>query len=547
MLKHIIRKEIDAAITSWLKTNGIDFIPNYTLEEPPKNVGGDLASNIAMALAKQLKKNPRIVAEELSSIIAKSLPEIVEKTAVAGAGFINLTIKDSELYNCLNIILEKKDEFGHTDAGKGRKALVEFVSANPTGPLHIGHGRGAAIGDSLARVFSSCGFSVEREYYLNDTGNQMAMLSKSVEARYRQINGETIEFPSDAYQGEYITDIAKKLPRQETSPDFKEFAVNEILDDIRKDLSSFDIRFDNWFSETDIAVLKGADGRTEVENVCEWLKQNGFAYEKEGALWFESTRYGDDKDRVLKRSDGRYTYLASDIAYHKNKLGRGYDVLVDLWGADHHGYVARINAAAKALGAKDNTLVLILYQLVSLSRAGVPVAMSTRSGEFITLKEVIGEVGKDACRFFFLLRAPDSQLEFDLELAKKQSSENPVFYVQYVHARSYSIFRESGIKEHDFSANVNFGLLKTPEERELIKKLIFFPDTIELCLKTLSPHHCTAYLQELADAFHRFYEKCRVLTADKELTLARLSLVRAVTIVIKNGLWILGVSAPEKM
>ncbi|OGS02028.1 MAG: arginine--tRNA ligase [Elusimicrobia bacterium RIFOXYB12_FULL_50_12] len=552
-MKNQFRKSLDGIFSKWASARGIEALPQYSLEQPPKNIGGDLACNIAMLLSKQLKANPRKIAEELVPLIDKELSGLTQPSRIAGAGFINLTFLDSFVYDGLKNILEKKDSFGRADAGLGEKVLIEFVSANPTGPLHIGHGRGAAIGDSLSRIYSFMGYDAKREYYLNDVGNQMRMLASSVEARYLEQKGENFTFPEDGYKGEYIRDIAKSFLEKRLEPsedNFRKFAVSEIMNGINSDLSAFRVSFDSWFSEATIALDKNADGgkNTQVESVCEWLKDGGFAYEQDGALWFASSRYGDDKDRVLKRSDGRFTYLASDIAYHKNKLERGYSKLIDLWGADHHGYVARMKAAVQALGSSPDKLVVILYQLVSLVRDGKPVAMSTRSGEFVTLKEVLDEVGTDACRFFFMLRAPDSQLEFDLDLAKKQSSENPVFYVQYVHARSHSIFAQSGISfEENFARGTDFEVLTAPEELELIRKMIFFPDILELCLKSLSPHHLTAYLMELADSYHAFYEKCRVITEDKKLVRARLALIKAVTVVIENGLGLLGVSAPRKM
>ncbi len=379
----------------------------------------------------------------------------------------------------------------------------------------------------------------------------MEMLGRSLESRFRELSGEEVEFPTDGYKGEYIKDIAVKLIERKLPAEFINFkkeALDSMMATIDSDLKGFSVAFDNWFSESVIALDKDASGKTKVNLACEYLVQQGLAGEKDGALWFFSTKFGDDKDRVLRRSDGRYTYLASDIAYHKNKLERGFTKLVNLWGADHHGYVARMKAAMQALGKDPESLVIILYQLVSLVRNGTPVAMSTRAGEFVTLEEVIKEVGVDACRFFFMLRSPESQLEFDLELAKKQSSENPVFYVQYVHARCCSIFKEFNSKNPDaVRAEPDLSLLSTPEERELIKKLVMFPDTLELCAKNFTPHHLTGYLMECADLFHRFYEKCRVLSDDKDLTNARLSLVSSVAIIIKNGLGLLGVNAPEKM
>lgn len=555
MIKQTIRTHLDALLIPWAKEKGLPALPGYSLEEPPKNFGADLATNVAMLCAKQMKTNPRAIAQELSERIASSLSTYINKVEIAGAGFLNLHLADSFLHAEFASIREKKEAYGRDTGHAAERILLEFVSANPTGPLHIGHGRGAAIGDSLGRILSHRGYTVQREYYLNDVGNQMEVLGRSLETRYRQLKGEDIPFLENGYQGEYIKDIAKKLidaGRPQAEIDFKKEALDAMMATIEQDLAGFEVKFDTWFSESVIAALRTPESgnKTQVELVCAWLLEKGFAFEQDGALWFATTRYGDDKDRVLRRSDGRYTYLASDVAYHKNKLGRGYHKLINLWGADHHGYVARMKAAITALGSNPDTLEIILYQLVSLVRNGVPVAMSTRAGEFVTLEEVLKEVGKDACRFFFMLRAPDSPLEFDLELAKKQSSENPVFYVQYVHARCNSIFREYRTRnatETVVSGTPDFSLLSTKEERELMKKLISFADTLDLCIKTNSPHHLTAWLMETADLFHRFYEHCRVLGDDAALTNSRLALVESVAVSIRNGLSLLGVSAPERM
>ena len=549
MIKQQITGKLEKIVNNYAKSKGLEEKINFTVEVPPKNIAADFAVNAAMLLAKKIKTNPRIAAQELIDIILKEMGDLVEKADIAGAGFINLHLKNEVLHKELSEILARKDKYGSLPENDKEKIMVEFVSANPTGPLHIGHGRGAAIGDSLARVLKHLGYRVSKEYYLNDVGNQMNVLAESVRVRYLQEKGDTIELPADSYQGEYIKDIAKKLVkegRQAGDIDFKAEAVKDILKTIDDDLKDFGVDFDNWFSEGKIAFDKDASGKTEVDKACEFLLAKGDAYAQDDALWLASTKFGDDKDRVLKRSDGRYTYLASDVAYHKNKFERGFTKLVNLWGADHHGYVARIKACVQMLGLDAEALKVILYQLVSLVRDGQPVAMSTRSGEFVTLKEVVDEVGKDACRFFFLLRAPDSPLEFDLELAKKQSSENPVFYVQYVNARCNSIFRESKNRE-DIAGEADFSLLVTEEERDLIKKLSGFCDTLSLCERTMSPHHFTAYLIELADIYHKFYEKCRVLCDSPSLAMARLKLIEAVTVIIKNGLDMLGVSSPEKM
>ncbi len=547
MLKFNIEEKLKSAVNSFAKSKGIEEEVSFTVEIPPKNINADLASNAAMLIAKKLKTNPRVIAQELIETLQKEFSSEIKTIEIAGAGFINFHFTDAFLYAELSKILEKKENYAKQETSKNEKIMVEFVSANPTGPLHIGHGRGAAIGDSLGRILKHLGYNVVKEYYLNDVGNQMNVLGESTKTRYRQLKGEDIPFLEDGYKGDYIKDIARTLINEGKSfdkIDFREESHTRILDGIKDDLNRFAVTFDNWFSESSIAVKKDNAGLTEVDKVCSFLNEKGFAYEQDGALWLNSVKYGDDKDRVLKRSDGRYTYLASDIAYHKNKYERHFTKVINLWGADHHGYVARINAAIQMLGQTPEALKVILYQLVSLVRNGVPVAMSTRSGEFVTLKEVLDEVGTDACRFFFLLRAPDSQLEFDLELAKKQSSENPVFYVQYVNARCHSIFKE--YKKND-GKTADFNLLTSKEERDLIKKLALFEDTLLICSKTMSPHHLTTYLTETADIYHRFYEKCRVLGVEPELTRARVELLKAVSTVITKGLNLLGVSAPEKM
>ncbi|MDR0822900.1 MAG: arginine--tRNA ligase [Endomicrobium sp.] len=549
MIKKLVSDKLQIIISDYFKSKGLDEKIKYSLEIPPKNIDADFALNAAMLAAKPLKKNPKIIAQEISDIILKEMSDIIDKTAIAGAGFINLYVKDLILFKELQKILIQKDKYASVSQNNKEKILVEFVSANPTGPLHIGHGRGAAIGDSLARVLKYLGYAVSKEYYLNDCGNQMLVLGQSTKIRYQQLKGGKIDFPSDHYQGDYINDIAKNLAAQNKNIDeidFKEEAVKDILSGIKNDLNDFGVDFDIWFSESDIAVKKDNSGKTEVDKICQDFENMKFAYMQDGALWLKSTQFGDDKDRVLRRSDGRYTYLASDAAYHKNKFERGFTKLINLLGADHHGYIARLKACAQMLGHSKDDLDVVLYQLVSLMRDGQPAAMSTRTGEFITLKEVVDEAGKDACRFFFLLRAPDSQLEFDIELAKKQSNENPVFYVQYVNARCNSILRESK-KRADLKEDVDLTLLNTKEERDLIKRLCSFYSMLSLCDKTLSPHHITAYLMELADSYHRFYEARRVLTDDADLSSARLKLISAVMIIIKNGLTLAGVSVPDQM
>jgi len=553
MIKQQVAESLSNIFARYLNSKGIDGGLDFSVEIPPRNIDADFAVNAAMLIAKKIETNPKIIAEELADIILKESPDLIEKAETAGVGFINLCVKNEVFYKELGKILKEKNKYGSLPEKNNKKRiLLEFVSANPTGPLHIGHGRGAAIGDSLARILRYLGYDVTKEYYLNDVGNQMIVLAKSAEIRYRQKTGEKVDFPADYYQGHYIIDIAERLfseGKDINEIDFKYETVKDILKTIKDDLKEFAVEFDSWFSESDIAAVKNKNGKTKVDETCEYLTASGGAYMKDGALWLSSTKFGDNKDRVLKRSDGRYTYLASDAAYHKNKFERGFTKLINLWGADHHGYVARIKACVHMLGFNKEALSVILYQLVSLTRNGRSVTMSTRAGEFVTLKEVVNEVGKDACRFFFLLRAPDSLLEFDLELAKKRSSENPVFYVQYVNARCSSIIKESRNRKDIVSdiKNVDFALLNTAEERNLIKKLAAFCDTLAVSEKTMSPHHFTSYLIELADVYHKFYENCRVLTRDASLASARLKLTESVMIIIKNGLNLLGVSAPDDM
>jgi arginyl-tRNA synthetase len=552
MIKQKITEKLNYLVANYLRSKNIDENLKFSIEVPPKNINADFATNAAMLIAKKTKTNPRVVAQELVNKILKEMAKLIEKVDIAGVGFINLHVRDKVLYDELITIVLQKEEYGKVLNGNNKKVMVEFVSANPTGPLHVGHGRGAAIGDSLSRILKHLGYNVTKEYYLNDVGNQMFVLARSTELRYRQLKGEQFEFPQDHYQGRYITGIAERLiseGKDIKDIDFKTESVKDILKTIENDLRDFAVEFDSWFSEGTIASVNDGSSQTQVDKACQYFLEKGDAYIKDNALWLASTKFGDDKDRVLKRSDGRYTYLASDVAYHKNKFERGFSKLINLWGADHHGYVKRIKACVQMLGFDQHNLNIILYQLVSLVRKGSPVAMSTRTGEFITLKEVVDEVGKDACRFFFLLSSPNSPLEFDLELAKKQSSENPVFYVQYVSARCNSIIKESKNRKdivNDINS-IDLTLLNTKEEKDLIKQLAAFCDMLFLSEKLMSPHCFTSYLIELADRYHAFYEKCRVLSEDLNLTSSRLKLIEGVMIVIRNGLNLLGVSVPEKM
>lgn len=542
MVKEIVREEINRCLMDWWAAQDIIGLTPFTLEEPPKRMKADISTNLAMISAKKLKKSPRDVASEITGILQeRSNKKIFSNIEIAGPGFINFSLSKDILYNAVQhpTFIETQNILEHKP-----RVLIEFVSANPTGPLHIGHGRGAALGDSLARIMRFAGCRVDTEYYVNDVGNQIETLVASVDARLKQLCGGESLMPEDGYKGAYIVDIAQEL--KDTKKDYrlteiKQFVLTRILKSIRQDLAQFGVTFDYWFFESQL------HNEHMVEDTLLKLEEKKYLYEKDGALWFRSQSFGDEKDRVVKRADGRLTYLASDIAYHALKLTRGYQECIDIWGTDHHGYVKRLQAAMTVLGKSSDTLKIILYQLVSLSREGKPVAMSTRAGEFITLKEVVDEVGIDACRFFFAMRSPHSQLEFDLELAKKKSNENPVYYIQYVHARICSIFREAKKNNITIQKKIAWDDLSKDEERVLMKKLAFFSDTLLLCISEKSPHHLTHYLLDMASLFHKFYDTCRVLNPNKQLTSARLALIEAVKKTIAQGLDLLGISAPSKM
>ena len=528
-------------------------LPQIEIEVPANPEHGDYASNVAMVLASQAKKNPRKIAQSIQENLGD--PEgIIDTIQIAGAGFLNFRIKDDLWRKVLRNILEQRDRYGCVDIDRGKKVQVEFVSANPTGPLHIGHARGAVVGDVLANLLQATGYCVSREYYINDAGNQMNNLGKSVLYRYREGLGEKIDFPENCYRGDYIKDISADImrkegkryltePEAETVPYFNAIAGGVILEEIKQDLKDFGVTFDCYFSEKELYKENG------VSDLLSSLQKQGFIYSDGETLWFKTTDFGDEKDRVVIRKNGDPTYFAADIAYHKNKFARGFDMLIDIWGADHHGYMPRLWAAIQALGHDKSDLKIILVQLVNLLRAGEPVAMSTRAGEFVTLREVLDEVGKDAARYNFLMRRSDSHLDFDLEVAKKQSNENPVFYVQYAHARICSILRmaqERGMALPVYQ-NMDPALLVEPEERTLIKMMARYPEMLEGAAKSLEVHRITFYLNDLAGVFHSYYNKNKVVTEDAALSAARLVLVDAVRIVLCNALKILGVNAPEKM
>jgi len=554
-MRNMIAKILENALNDSARKGQLpEFnLPYIEVEATGNPEHGDYAANAAMILASMAKQNPRKIAAIIQENISD--PEnIIEKTQIAGPGFINFFLKDSLWHNSLKYIDAQKEKYGCSDQGEGKKVQVEFVSANPTGPLHIGHARGAVVGDVIANLLATAGYRISREYYINDAGNQMNNLGKSVLLRYREITGENIEFPETCYRGDYIKDISREIlnregdkylnsNEEETISYFTSVAGQAILEEIKVDLRDFGVSFDEYFSEKELYKDNGVAG------LLDKLKEQGFIYSDGETLWFKTTSFGDEKDRVVVRKNGEPTYFAADIAYHQNKFSRGYEMIIDIWGADHHGYMPRMWAGIQALGRDKNALKIILVQLVNLLRGGVPAAMSTRSGEFVTLREVLDEVGKDAARYNFLMRRSDSHLDFDLELAKKQSSENPVYYVQYAHARICSILKmaqDRGIVLPVY-ADIDPALLKEQEEKKLIKMLVRYPEIIYGAAKSLEPHRVTFYLNELAGIFHSYYNKNKVISEDRNLTAARLFLVKATRIVLQNALKILGVSAPEKM
>ncbi len=550
-------------------------LPPLVLDIPKQTAWGDLATTVAMNLSASERRAPREIAEIIAGRL-RSHPEILERIEVAPPGYINLTVKRDLWFRVLTEIEAQGQQYGQSTLGLGKRVLLEFVSANPTGPLHMGHGRGAAVGGALVNLLRQVGYEVSTEYYINDAGRQVRLMAASVTAVFKKQPS-----PEDGYLGTYIGDLAERLRDQQqtgslgfepTIPDkVASWACTQLLNDIKADLQAFDLRFDTWFSEQSLF------DEGKVEGALNDLKDKGLVFEQDGALWFRSTAFGDDKDRVVRKQDGEYTYLASDIAYHRDKLARGYDLLINIWGADHHGYIPRMQAAVEAFGYPKDRLKMILVQIVNLMRGGQRVTMSKRAGEMVTLREVIEEVGADAAKFIFLTRRADSQLDFDLEIAKEQSAENPVYYVQYAHARVASLFRVAAERGIDVppTGTVDWSVLGSPDDLDLIKPLAEYPALLEASAQALEPHRLTYYLQDLAARLHAYYYKHRILppalesevdsqdhlkptvseaeqgrqgeTLAPALTAARLCLFRSVQTVIRNGLGILGVAAPERM
>jgi arginyl-tRNA synthetase len=525
-------------------------LPEVMIERPQSAGHGDYASNFPMKLARVAKANPLTLAEKIVLLI-QPIPEL-EKVEVARPGFINFTLRNDWLAQQVDAIRSDRERFGSINMGKGQKVQLEFVSVNPTGPLHVGHGRGAIMGDALANVLSAAGYRVEKEYYVNDAGGQIGAFYRSLWARYREALGQPTEIPADGYHGHYVMDMAReiitengdkflKMSEPEAVAELGVIGLKKVMDLIRSDLELLGVRFDVWFSE------KGLYDNGQYEKAISILRDKGHVVEREGAVWFASSELGEDKDNVLVRTTGVPTYFASDVAYHYNKfLERHFDRVINIWGADHQGHVARMKAVLGALGIDPAKLDIIITQLVMLKRGNVEVKISKRSGDLVTLRELVEEVGADACRFVFLSRSADSQMDFDIELAKKESSENPVYYVQYAHARISSIFRLAEEKGIDFSGG-DVALLTTEPELDFIRKMLQLPEVVETVATKLEPHHLPYYAQDLATAFHSFYKQCRVVSDDAELTAARLKLVDAARIAFARTLSFMGMSVPERM
>lgn len=531
-------------------------VPEVILEIPADKTHGDFSCNIALKSAKLLKKSPIAVAERIIAAFQKELSlnflkNKIQKVEVKAPGFINIFLSSESFYDVLTAIGKQKDLYGQTSIGQGEKVQIEFVSANPTGPLSVAHARQAAVGDALGNILKFLGFNVDKEYYVNDGGNQINILGLSVHARAFQILGKEVEFLEDYYQGEYIKDMARLFMEEnkiktladlekKTSKEFSQWACAYLLGVIKKELSDFGVHFDAWSYESKISTPE------KIEKTLRALKSKDLVYEKEGAWWFRSTSFGDDKDRVVKKSDGAYTYLAPDIVYHENKFNRGYSWLINIWGPDHHGYIPRIKAAAQALGKNKEDLDVLIVQLATIYRNGELLSMSTRRGQYISLREVMDEVGVDAARFFFLMRHIEAHLEFDLEVAKKQTAENPVYYIQYAHARIHSINKKA--QEQNISvAEKGFSFLKEDEEITLIRQLGEFSQALSFCYDQLDPYPLVSYLMELAIIFHRFYDKHKVISDNIALSQERLTLVNCARIVFANGLRLLGLQTPEQM
>lgn len=557
-LKHILGGVLADAVDRASREQGWPPVsmPEIAWEYPPEPTFGDLSTTVSFALAKQVRRSPRDVATAIQRAVNPD-PALVEKIEVAGPGYLNIFVANGRWHAVIRKILEEGAAYGRATVGQDQRVQVEFVSANPTGPLHVGHGRGAALGDAIANLLQAAGYRVEREYYINDAGSQMRLLGGSVWARHLEACGKPVQFPENGYHGEYIRELAAQvaaavpglagLEADQAISACTERASRILLGEIEADLSAFGVVFDSWVSERSLYESG------EVEAVLATLRAGGYLYEEGKAVGFRASDFGDEKDRILIRSNGEPTYVTSDIAYHANKIRRGFDRLINIWGADHGGYIPRVKAAIQALGHDPETLRVILLQMVKVLRGGAPVPMSKRTGEFVELREVVSEVGKDAARFLFLTRRSEAQLDFDIEVAKRQTMDNPVFYVQYAHARSCSMARkaaEAGMPGP--YADADLSRLTLPEELAILKRLAVYPEMVLNAALAYEPHRVTTYLQELAAAFHGYFTKYkdteeRVISGDRDLSRARLAMVAGVRQVVANGLSLLGVSAPERM
>ena len=546
-----LKKNLKTSIEAAVKNAGlVEEVPPVKVEVPKDKSNGDFSTNIAMVLTKLAKRNPREIAQAVIDNLDYAKTQ-VKSVDIAGPGFINFKMEESSLTGVINKVLEEKEHFGSTKRENAEKILIEFVSANPTGDLHIGHARNASVGDTLANVMDFAGYNVEREYYINDAGNQIHKLALSIEARYMEALGNELNMPEDGYNGKDIKVIGEKLAKEspefadksqeERVANFRQIGVDYEMQKLRQDLSDFNVHFDSWFSETSL-YEKG-----EIEAALNKMIENGYTFEADGALWLRTTDFGDDKDRVLRKSDGTYTYLMPDIAYHYDKVERGFDKLINLFGADHHGYIKRLKGSLGALGEKPERLEIQIMQMVRLIENGEEVKMSKRTGKAITLRDIIEMIGVDASRYFLAMRSPDTHFDFDLELAKSESSDNPVYYAQYAHARICSILRQAKENGYDVDANANLDVIVNEQALELLKKLGDFPNVVNSTAESRATHRIPNYIQDLAGLFHKFYNADKVLTDDKEKTLAYLAMIEAVRQTLENALRLIGVSAPDRM
>ena len=547
-VKQTLIEEIEASIK---KAGLAEDIPEIKIEIPKDTKNGDYSSNIAMVLTKIAKRNPREIAQAIVDNLDTSKAHVKE-IDIAGPGFINFYLDNQYLTQIIPEAINKGDQFGYADQSKNTNILLEYVSANPTGDLHIGHARNAAVGDSLANILIAAGYNVTREYYINDAGNQITNLARSIETRYFEALGDTShEMPEDGYNGKDIIEIGKDLANkhpeikdysdEERLKTFRQLGVDYEMDKLKRDLADFNVHFDNWFSETSL-YENGA-----IDNTLAKMKELGYTYEADGATWLRTSDFKDDKDRVLIKKDGNYTYFTPDTAYHYNKITRGNDILIDLMGADHHGYINRLKASLETFGVDSDRLEIQIIQMVRLMQNGEEVKMSKRTGNAITLREIMDEVGIDAARYFLTMRSPDSHFDFDLELAKEQSQDNPIYYAQYAHARICSILRQAKEQGVDITTNANFDTITNEKAIDLLKKVAEFETTIESAAEHRAPHRLTNYIQDLAAAFHKFYNAEKVLTDDIEKTKALVAMIEAVRITLHNALTLVGVTAPESM